>query len=104
MKYLTVKKKKTFDIVAIGLVGGLLVPCLAIITFYFVQYYPFTDFSYFINGLFSLTVFSKIISLCAIPNLLLFFVFLWTNRNQSAKGVIVATLLLVVLVIILKSL
>jgi hypothetical protein len=45
---------------------------------------------------------SKVVSLAAIPNLLLFFLFIWTKRNFSARGVIFATLLLAFVMLILK--
>ena len=45
---------------------------------------------------------SKVISLSAIPNLLLFFIYIWTNRNFSARGVIFATFLLAFVMLILK--
>lgn len=49
-----------------------------------------------------LQMLSKVVSLSTIPNLLLFFLFIWTNRNFSARGVIFSTLLLAFLMLILK--
>jgi hypothetical protein len=45
---------------------------------------------------------SKLLSLSAIPNLLLFFVFIWTNRPFSARGVIFATLVVALVMLVLK--
>ena len=45
---------------------------------------------------------SKVVSLAVIPNLLLFFIFIWTNRNFAARGVIFATLILAFFMLILK--
>ena len=45
---------------------------------------------------------SKVLSLAAVPNLLLFFVFIWTHKNFSARGVIFATLLVAFVMLILK--
>ncbi len=42
------------------------------------------------------------ISLSVIPNLLLFFLFIWTNRTLSARGVIFATLLVAMVMLVLK--
>ena len=56
----------------------------------------------FLTGFQQLGMLSKVVSLTAIPNLLLFFLFIWTNRNFSARGVIFATLLLAFVMLILK--
>ncbi len=44
----------------------------------------------------------KLLSLSAIADLLLFFIFIWTERLKSARGVIAATLALGVVIVILK--
>jgi len=45
---------------------------------------------------------SKVLSLSAIPNLLLFFLFIWTDRNLSARGVVFATLVVAFVMLVLK--
>jgi hypothetical protein len=45
---------------------------------------------------------TKMLSLSTIPNLLLFFLFIWTQRNFSARGVIFATLLIAFVMLVLK--
>jgi hypothetical protein len=47
-------------------------------------------------------VLSKMVSLAALPNLLLFFLFIWTDRTFAARGVIFATLLLAFVMLVLK--
>jgi hypothetical protein len=47
-------------------------------------------------------MFSKVLSLATVPNLLLFFLFIWTHRNFSARGVIFATLLMAFVMLVLK--
>ena len=44
----------------------------------------------------------KLLSLSAIPELLLFFVFIWTDKLKSARGVIGSAFLLGIVIIILK--
>lgn len=56
----------------------------------------------FLSGFQQLGMLSKVVSLTAIPNLLLFFLYIWTDRNFSARGVIFATLLLAFVMLILK--
>ena len=45
---------------------------------------------------------SSLISLSALPNLLLFFVFIWLNMYRAARGVIFATLILAFVMLIIK--
>ena len=56
----------------------------------------------FLVGFQQLKMLSKLVSLAAIPNLLLFFLFIWTKRNFAARGVIFSTLLLAFLMLLLK--
>lgn len=44
----------------------------------------------------------KLLSLSAIPDLLLFFAFIWTDRLKSARGVIGSVFLLGIVILILK--
>lgn len=46
--------------------------------------------------------FLPILSLCVIPNLLTFFIFIWTKRDKSAKGVLMATFAFAIYVGIMK--
>jgi hypothetical protein len=45
---------------------------------------------------------SGLISLSALPNLLLFFIFIWLNMNRAARGVIIATFILAFVMLIVK--
>ena len=44
--------------------------------------------------------FSKILSLCVYPNLIIFYLYLHFNRNRSAKGVIWGTMIMATVVLI----
>ena len=46
----------------------------------------------------------KLLSLSAVSDLLLFFIFIWTERMKSARGVIGSVFLLGIIIIILKFL
>jgi hypothetical protein len=96
------KRGGRYDKLLVGLLAGLLIPVIAFlvswkITFdgslreYFYQFQT-------INRL------SSLISLSAIPNLLLFFVFIWLDMYRGARGVIFATLILALLMVIIKFL
>jgi len=83
-----------------GLVPALVLPVLTILVFWIVK--SDRGIMDFLEQFQQMRMLSKVVSLAAIPNLLLFFLFIWTNRNFAARGVIFATLLLAFLMLILK--
>ncbi|MBI5539283.1 MAG: hypothetical protein HY951_04440 [Bacteroidia bacterium] len=46
--------------------------------------------------------FSQILSLAVIPNVAVFFIFIWTNKLSAAKGVLAATIVMALVVFGLK--
>lgn len=91
---------KKFDTLLTGLIPALVLPVLVILIFWIVKSdQALVDF---LVDFQQMGMLSKVVSLAAIPNLLLFFLFIWTKRNFAARGVIFATLLLAFLMLILK--
>ena len=93
--------KKKSGSLKLGLLLGLLFPLVVMVVFYLVKFssYPI---DYFREQLMNMKLFSKFISICVYPNLLLFFIFIWRNRLLSARGVLGATILLALAVFIVK--
>ena len=91
---------KRFNTLLYGLVPGVLMPILTLLVFWLVK--SDRGLMEFLSGFQQLGMLSKVVSLTAIPNLLLFFLYIWTDRNFSARGVIFATLLLAFVMLILK--
>lgn len=92
--------EKKFDNLLAGLIPALILPALTLVAFWIVKSdRGFVDFLVYFQDM---KMLSKVVSLTAIPNLLLFFLFIWTKRNFSARGVIFATLLLAFVMLILK--
>jgi len=92
--------EKKFDTLLTGLILGLILPALTLVGFWIVKSdRGFVDFLVYFQ---EMKMLSKMVSLTAIPNLLLFFLFIWTKRNFSARGVVFATLLLAFVMLILK--
>lgn len=93
--------KSNYDSLWLGLVMGLLVPSISA-TLYFsskIGKYSFADwieYSRFIH------VLPQILSLCILPNLAVFFLFIWRNHNVSAKGVLIATIICAAIVLGIK--
>jgi hypothetical protein len=92
--------RKRFDTLWHGLIPGLLLPALTLVVFWKVK--SDMGFVEFLEQFQRLKMLSKVVSLSVIPNLLLFFIFIWTSRNFSARGVIFSTLLLALVMVILK--
>lgn len=92
--------ERRFDSMLYGLILGLLLPPLALVIFWLVK----SDLGFwnFLQRFHLLGMLSKVLSLATVPNLLLFFVFIWTHRNFSARGVIFATLLMAFVMLVLK--
>jgi hypothetical protein len=91
---------KKFDTLLTGLIPALVLPVLTLLGFWIVK--SDEGFVEFLVKFREMRMLSKIVSLAAVPNLLLFFLFIWTNRNFSARGVIFATLILAFFMLILK--
>ena len=90
--------RSKLDSLWIGLVVGIFVPVLSLLMFY---YSTFTKVSFMDYSL-QVRILPKIISLCVIPNLLVFFLFMWRNHYYSARGIILATLIITLVVVVLK--
>ena len=93
-------RTKKFDSTPAGLIAGILVPVLTLLVLWLVS----SDISLwdYLNSFYRLKSLAGLLSLCTIPNLLLFFIAIWTNRNRSARGVIIATFILAALMLIFK--
>ena len=85
---------------ALGLVAGLVLPMMTLSTIWQVRYE--VGLGEFLLSLQRIGALSKLISLSVIPNLLLFFLFIWTMRSFSARGVIFATLIVAMIMLVLK--
>lgn len=78
------------------LLGGLL-PIATLVVIYLVAY-PGHNLKAFIEILWIQKSFSRMLSIAVFPNLGIFFIFIWTNRMRSAKGVLGATIIFAIIV------
>ena len=85
----------------VGLFLGLLVPVIALWIFNLAAF-DHLSAGDFLQYLISRNKLSAVISLGVIPNLLVFFIFIWLNYLYSARGVLAATLIFAFLVVITK--
>lgn len=93
--------KLKVDNLKLGLLLGIIAPALTMFVIYLIQFtnYNLTEL---ISLLVEKRVFTKIVSLCVIPNLALFFLFLNKNYYRSARGILTATFIFAIFVFITK--
>ena len=104
IKWTTLKNgtmKYKYDKLQLGLILGMLAPILTMVIIYIVK---FTDYSLseLVDLLVQKKIFTKIVSLCVIPNLALFFLFLNKFLYRSARGILLATIIFAIFVFITK--
>ena len=90
-----------YNNIVLGSIIGIIAPVIGVTLFYF---YKDIDKSIldFLIYLKNNSVITHTISICVIPNLLLFFIFIWTKRFQSARGVTLATMIWAFTILILR--
>ena len=81
----------------------MLFPLLALIIFYMMSS-PDISFSEFVEFTVSRKKLSSLISLSLVPDLLVFFIFIWLNYLYSARGVLAAVFLFTLIVVLTKFL
>ncbi|NOQ27441.1 MAG: hypothetical protein GQ564_18925 [Bacteroidales bacterium] len=87
--------------IKLGMLLGIIAPILSMLVIYLVKFSEY-NFQELIDFLLARRIFTKIISLCVIPNLALFFFFLNKNYYYSARGVLISTVLFALFVFISK--
>jgi len=93
--------KSKFDSALLGLTTGLVAPII-LMFLYWKLIYGYMEMDKFINYMVLGKIYTKLISLFVVINLAFFFLFLWNNSNNSAKGVLGATFIYTFLIVILK--
>ncbi|OFX83280.1 MAG: hypothetical protein A2W99_12300 [Bacteroidetes bacterium GWF2_33_16] len=93
--------RSKFDSLTLGLILGIAAPVLTMLIVYLLKFNLY-KVDELLDYLVAKQVFTKIVSLCVIPNLLLFFIFIRKNNLYSARGVLMATILFAAFVFITK--
>ncbi len=96
------RKRQPFDNPAIGFLLGFLVP---VIIFFTVYYFGERDisFSNYLSNLWRLQALIKLVSLCVFANLLVFMGFIQLKYDQAARGVLGATIIYGLAVLISRA-
>jgi hypothetical protein len=100
-KTIVQRKMAKADQFWLGFIMAILVPIITLTITYF---YTFTNYKVeeFFHFLLTFKVMTKLFSLCVLPNLGLFFLFLWPDFNRAAKGVVTSTFMVAVVIIIIQ--
>jgi hypothetical protein len=93
--------KSKYDLMKLGFALGIIAPILSLVVVYFVRFDGYT-FPEFIQYLIKMKALSPIMSLMVIPNLLIFFIFIWLDHLYAARGVLAATVIDAVLIMVIK--
>jgi hypothetical protein len=94
---------KRYNNIRVGLVLGIVAPIIGFFVVYLVGFRGMS-FTEYLEMLSYRNKLSSIISLSAIPNLLLFFIFIWLDYLYSARGVLASTILFALIVVVTKYL
>ena len=97
------KRQNKFDILGVGLLAGMVVPVVIFMAIYFIGENS-VAFSVYLKSLWKLNALLKVGSLCVLGNLAIFWIFLTRKYEKAARGVLGATLLYAMVVLITKAL
>jgi hypothetical protein len=93
--------KPKFDKIWIGFIVGVILPLLALTVFY-ISSYTYLTVPDFLRKMAFQAILIKLLSLCAVVNLGGFFAFFQFKYDKAARGVIFATLIIALLVMVYK--
>lgn len=97
-------RRNKYNNMRFGTAVGLLTPLVVLLIFYLLNVSRFGGHEQLMRYIVTVKVYTAILSLCVIPNLLLFFVLVWKNLLYAARGVILATFIFAFVIIGLKVL
>jgi hypothetical protein len=92
---------KLKDSILLGILVGLIGPVIGVLVFYFVNFST-SNISNFFRMAAAQNLLSPLLSLCAVINLGVFFLFIKINYLQTARGIILSTFLYGLLIVGLK--
>lgn len=86
---------------ALGFITGLILPVISFLVIFLIMSGTYSLQEY-LNRLVSFHILTKFLSLSVIPNLLLFYFFIWKNFQYSYRGVVGATIIAAIVILILQ--
>lgn len=92
-----------FNNFVLGIVCGLLLPIISVLTYWLWSFKYMNFIPQFFQFLMMGRVLSAVLSLCLIPNLGLFFLFINKEYYKSCRGMILSTLVYGFIIVYLKT-
>ena len=96
------RKKKKFDNLGLGFLVGFLLPLIIFFAVYYFNDHKGSFFDY-INGLWRMQALVKLGSLCVFANVAFFWIFLKMKAEKAARGVLGATILYAMFVLLSRA-
>ena len=96
-----IETTSTLNSVWLGLIFGILAPIVAFMMFYFSSFTK-VPLDYFVRYSLKIGALINILTVCLIPNFLIFALFIWRKHYTSAKGIVIASASLTALFVLLK--
>ncbi len=93
---------KKYNSIYIGVLIGVLSVFLSFIVFYLIRFNNISLTDYFGTLFHNKGILSPLLSLAGIPNLVFFYLFINKNKYKTARGIILATFILVLAVVLVK--
>ncbi|MFA5329368.1 MAG: hypothetical protein WC384_16355 [Prolixibacteraceae bacterium] len=94
-------KRDRHDRILTGFITGITLPLVIFLITYFVKFSEM-NFQDYLNNLWQMKIFMKLLSICVFPNLGFFLYFYKKKYDMAARGVIMATFVYAFLVLITK--
>jgi hypothetical protein len=95
--------KSRFNNIILGTVLGIIVPVITVFVAYRLRFSQY-QLDEFFGILLQKKILSSLLSLCVIPNLLVFLIFIWLNYLHSARGVLLSTFIVGFVIVGIKFL
>ncbi len=95
------KSKYKYNKLFIGLILGLIIPIITLLIFTFIKSES-VNVIHYLKFVMRMSLMSNVLSLCAIPNLAIFYFFINKEYYYSGRGVILATIIWGALVLITR--
>jgi len=93
--------KSKYDLIKLGFIIGVFLPVITIILVYFLRFGSYSLPS-FLRTIMVLRTLPQFLSLAVLPNLLAFFIFIWLDHLFAARGVLGATIVDALIIVLIK--
>jgi len=93
--------KNRFNSQAFGFITGLILPVISFLVIFLIMSGT-QSLAEYLNRLVSYHILTKFLSLSVIPNLLLFYFFIWKNYQYSYRGVVGSTIIAAIVILVLQ--